>query len=118
MTNATRVLAVCHFGLIAVTLLHVLSADLALPAASVIAILLVGPLLASLPGILANRRYTLQWLTIYLVVLIGVTVTETVATRGAWLAECHLGVACLELVLILRFLRRAAAPKPPGSTGP
>jgi uncharacterized membrane protein len=69
--------------------------------------IVAAPLLAALPGLLARRRYTLQWLAIVLVIYVAAGVMEVIAA-GARLhfATLVLFAALLELALILHLVRR------------
>lgn len=78
------------------------------PARLVIAALVTLPLVMTLPGIVRERRVTLQRLTVLLVAYIGGLSVEVVARSGDTpsLSVALLGAA-LELVLALLLIRRS-----------
>lgn len=107
-----RVLSVCHAAVLATlaVLWLVLGAGSAATTLGYAALAI--PLMLAIPGLARRRRYTLQWLAIYVVVYIGALVVELVASRGAWPAGIALAFAGLELVLLLSLLRRRGRAAP------
>ena len=72
------------------------------------------PLIASIPGLMAGRRYTQQWLAIALVFYLGIAIAETIATRARSPAAIALLLtSSTELALLLKALRS----EPPESRG-
>lgn len=107
-----RLVAVlCHVVLIAAIATSSLST---LTAARLgLALLLVAPLLATLPGLSRAHRKTLQALAIMLVAYVGGMSVEVVARAGAaTLLNVALLASVLELGLTLAIIRRARLPLP------
>jgi uncharacterized membrane protein len=100
---------VCHAALtICVAALVYRAADGALAGAA-LALLAVAPLLATLRG-LASPSRTRAWAALLLVLYVGGTSVEVVATSGtARLASVVLVTAALELALLLALIRRSRA---------
>ena len=107
-----RVTLLCHVILIATIAASALSA--LTPARIALAFALVAPLLATLPGLVRQRRGTMQALAVLLVAYVGGASVEVVARAGAaLLVSVTLLVGVLELGLLLALIRRAR-PHPPG----
>jgi len=99
----------CQAVLIAAMAASVLTT--ATPARVGLALLLVAPLLATLPGLVRERRTTLQRLAVLLVAYIGGASVEVVARAGdAPLLNIALLAAALELGLALALIRRGRPP--------
>lgn len=112
----TLALAGCHAGVLLGTLW--LAATLGLGPAGALSVAAVGaaPLLAAVPGLRADARYTQQWLTIALVFYVGLGLAETIAAQGSSTAAAVLlFAASAELLLLLRRLRNRG-PASRGST--
>jgi hypothetical protein len=72
-----------------------------------LALLLTAPLLATLPGLLRERRSVLRYVAVLLVVYVGGTSVEVVARAGdTWALSVALLAAALELGLLLALIRR------------
>jgi hypothetical protein len=85
------------------------------PARVGLALALVAPLLATLPGLVRQRRPTLQALAVLLVAYVGGASVEVVARAGAApLVSVALLAGVLELGLLLALIRRGRRP-PPGA---
>jgi uncharacterized membrane protein len=63
------------------------------------------PLIAMLPGLVAQRRYTQQWLAIVLVIYVTAAVMEVTASGATLLPSVVLLAALIELALLLTLLR-------------
>jgi hypothetical protein len=101
----------CHLVLIAAIAASALST--LTPARLGLALLLVAPLLAALPGLARAQRKPLQALAIVLVAYVGGTSVEVVARAGgAPLLNVALLTAVLELGLVLAIIRRARPLRP------
>ena len=98
----------CHVLLLASLAASVLMTPSLLRAG--IAVLLVLPLLLTLPGLVAARRAVEQRLAVLLVVYAGGTSVEVVAQSGSVpLLSIALLAAVLELGLLLALIRRPVA---------
>ena len=103
----------CHSILIATIAASALSA--LTPARVALALALVAPLLATVPGLVRQRRGTMQALAVLLVAYVGGASVEVVARAGsAPLVNAALLAGVLELGLLLALIRRAR-PHPPGA---
>jgi uncharacterized membrane protein len=102
LTNAT--LATHVVLVIGVTAVLSLSA-IPLPWNLVLAAGAALPLIAVLPGLVAQRRYTQQWLAIVLVIYVSAAVMEVIASGATLLPSVVLLAALIELALLLRLLR-------------
>jgi hypothetical protein len=106
-----HVLLLCHVLLLGALLASALPpiTELRLAVAAVLAL----PLLVTLPGIVQQRRVTLQRLAVLLVAYIGGTSVEVVARSGGSLAlDVALLAAVLELGLALLLIRRSVPSAP------
>jgi predicted membrane protein DUF2069 len=100
----------CHTALIAALGASVLS--ILTPGRLGLALLLVAPLLATLPGLARAHRKTLQSLAVLLVAYVGGASVEVVARSGqAALLNVALLTAGLELGLTLALIRRGHLPR-------
>lgn len=98
----------CHVLLMAALAASIVPPPTLLRIVGVVALLL--PLLVTLGAVRAERRVTLQRLTVLLVAYIGGTSVEVVARAGAApLLSVALLAAVLELGLLLALIRRQAA---------
>jgi uncharacterized membrane protein len=64
------------------------------------------PLIALLPGLIAQRRHTQQWLAIVLVIYVTAAVAEVAASGATLLPSAVLLAALIELALLLTLLRK------------
>jgi uncharacterized membrane protein len=81
-------------------------------------ILLVLPLALSVRGLWRRQITTLRWLSLLLVLLVGVGVVEVLASNRGSIESALLGSALLELSLVLILLRHPHPTTAPGSTAP
>jgi uncharacterized membrane protein len=75
-----------------------------LPVFAIVTVLAALPLLATLPGLLADRSSTPRWLAVALVAYVGLATVEVIA-NGSLGAAAMLLLALLELGLLLLLIR-------------
>jgi uncharacterized membrane protein len=97
-----------HLGLVAAVIATFAIADLGMTVRLGSTALGVLPLAAALPGLLRGRRAGLPWLALALVAYAGLGTVEVMAS-GTSVSVALLGLALLELGLVLALIR---APKP------
>lgn len=102
-------LLVCHALLLGACAALVASAPLGTAPRVALLVAVAAPLLLAVPGLLAGRRYTLQWLAILLVLYIGGAMVELVVRGRAAAAVLALLAALAELALLLTTLRNRSA---------
>lgn len=108
-----RALEIAHLALLLCVAGAALTAPLTWVWRLVALVLAIGPLGAALPGLMAGRRYTCQWLSVLLVLYVGVAVVEVLAAPSRMsFASLALLAALVELALVLAFIRQTpAAPR-------
>jgi uncharacterized membrane protein len=104
---------VTHTALLILTASLLLSA-LAWPWNAAAAALACTPLVIAYPGLLALRRYTLQWLSIVLVLHISLTVMEVIVSAAGAVPVLTLlaGLSELSLLFVLIRLSGSAPARP------
>ena len=73
--------------------------------------LLLLPLLLTIRGLIADQRYTYQWLSLVLVIFIGASTTEVVASLRAEPAAIVVMIASVAELLSVLVLIRSAQPR-------
>jgi hypothetical protein len=93
-----------HAGLLGALAVVLWQVDWNLPVFAAVAVAAAAPLLATSPGLIADRAATLPWLAVALVAYVGLATVEVVA-RGSLAAATMLLLALLELALALVLTR-------------
>ncbi len=107
-----RILAgLSHACLIVATVAWSLSLRMPGPLPAVMIALLLIPLLLTIRGLLADQRYTYQWLSLVLVIFIGASTTEVVASLRAEPAAIVVMLASATELLSILMLIRSAQPR-------
>lgn len=101
-----RLLLAVHVVLTVCVAVLVFTAAPAAPWNVVLAAGAAAPLLAALPGLLADRRYSYQWLSIALVIYVSAAAMEVVAAGVRPVAAATLLAAVMALALVLVLVRR------------
>ncbi len=106
---------VTHSFLLILTAALLLSLPLAWPWNAAVAVIVCSPLIIAYPGLLTLRRYTLQWLSIVLVIHISLTVMEVIVSVAGLIPTLALltGLAELSLLFVLIRLTGRAQIQPP-----
>jgi uncharacterized membrane protein len=110
-----RLALATHLGLALAVVGTFATLDLAPAYRLTIVLLALLPLVTGLPGLVARRRASLQWLAVALVIYVGLGTVEVIA-RGHVAAIALLLLALLELALALS-LTRATPPQSPRGSG-
>jgi uncharacterized membrane protein len=101
---------VCHALLAAGIALGMASSTLPIGARLGLATVALLPLIAAIPGLARSSRYTYQWVTVALVIYIGMAAVEVVASLARSLpATIVLFAALIELFLLLGLIRMSEA---------
>ncbi len=107
-----RILAgLSHACLIVATVAWSLSLRMPGPLPALMIALLLIPLLLTIRGLIADQRYTYQWLSLVLVIFIGASTTEVVASLRAEPAAIVVMVASAAELLSVLMLIRFAQPR-------
>jgi uncharacterized membrane protein len=101
----------CH-ALLGVTLAAAVVTANATPARALAGMLILAPLLVTLPGLAHGRRTVEQWLAVLLVLYAGATSVEVIARAGAPLVSTALLAAVTELGVVLALIRRSQGRSP------
>ncbi len=96
-----------HGALVVLIAALLLMSRLPSPWHAVTAVAAVVPLLLTWPGLVALRRYALQWLSIVLVIYITVTVTEVLVSAARIVPVLALLAAMIELSLVFVLIRQS-----------
>ena len=100
-----------HASLIVATVAWSLSLRMPGPLPAVMIALLLLPLLLTIRGLIADQRYTYQWLSLVLVIFIGASTTEVVASLRAEPAAIVVMIASVAELLSVLILIRSAQPR-------
>ncbi|MGI9259715.1 MAG: DUF2069 domain-containing protein [Gammaproteobacteria bacterium] len=107
-----RVLAgLSHACLIVATVAWSLSLRMPGPLPAIMIALLLIPLLLTIRGLIADQRYTYQWLSLVLVIFIGASTTEVIASLRAEAAAIVVMIASVAELLSVLILIRFAQPR-------
>ena len=97
-----------HACLIVATVAWSLSLRMPGPLPAIMIGLLLIPLLLTIRGLIADQKYTYQWLSLVLVIFIGASTTEVVASlRAAPAAVVVMMASAAELFFVLLLIRLA-----------
>ncbi len=98
----------CHVTLVVAMASWLLALPLPQPWPVVLLALLIAPLLIATRGLYNDRRYTYQWLSLVLVICIGASLVEVIASQRTASAAVVVMLAALAELLILPPLIRNA----------